>query len=222
MKNVKPLLITVSLLLATILVLPSCKKGDGDPFFSLLSRKARLAGEWQVTSLTQTYSYTNKEVSTTFDGSSKSVTYTVKDTTITIPLPSPHDSTYDYKTEQKYSGSIIYNFEKSGTYYYRETFKNDNTFQTENIECDGLWYFTGGNKATGYKDKELLGLQVTKFVFDPDYCAPYTTTCQGQNTLDIYEIYSLKSKEIVLKVTKEETIHFVKYTTVMEMKLIPR
>jgi ABC-type phosphate transport system substrate-binding protein len=52
MKKVKFALLV---LLAAILVLPSCKKGENDPFMSLHSRKARVVGEWTLKSGSITY-----------------------------------------------------------------------------------------------------------------------------------------------------------------------
>jgi hypothetical protein len=47
MKNFK---IALFVVLAAAFVLPSCKKGENDPFLSLHSRKARVVGEWKLTS----------------------------------------------------------------------------------------------------------------------------------------------------------------------------
>lgn len=52
MKNLKIALLVV---LAAAFVLPSCKKGENDPFLSLHSRKARVVGEWTLKSGTITY-----------------------------------------------------------------------------------------------------------------------------------------------------------------------
>lgn len=38
----------IIVLIAGTLVLPSCKKGEDDPFLSLRSRKSRVAGTWEV------------------------------------------------------------------------------------------------------------------------------------------------------------------------------
>jgi hypothetical protein len=47
MKKIK---IALFLVLAAMLILPSCKKGDNDPFFSFHSRKARVVGTWKLKS----------------------------------------------------------------------------------------------------------------------------------------------------------------------------
>ena len=44
MKNIVIVLIS----LVCLIVIPSCKKGDNDPFISLRSRDARITGKWKV------------------------------------------------------------------------------------------------------------------------------------------------------------------------------
>ena len=195
--------------------LESCKKGDGDPFFSLYTRKARVTGNWKVSKLTSTYKYNNKTYETTYDGYKKKVVYTVKDTTI-------NGEVTNYITEQTYSGETVTDYKKDGTYYYNETFLNDSTGTSITIEVNGDWYFMGGNSSNGYKDKELMEMQVADYIYLPLIGNDYSTIYQGSNTLSVLEIYELKNKEIILKVNKTETINFTKYTTAMEYTLIPR
>lgn len=222
MKKLFAFLPVVIVLVMIAGVFTSCKKGDGDPFFSLLSRKSRMAGDWKVSNLSILYSYKNVEEKTTFDGNKKVYLYRVKDSIWHVTQPTPHDSVADYLQEDIFTGYIYYTMEKSGTFSYIESFRDDSTNIAETNSVEGLWYFTGGNKTSGFKNKELLALQVTKWVFDTEQGTPYTTTYQGQNTLDIYEIYALKSKEVVLKVNTEETIGFSRYNTTLEMTLIPK
>ena len=47
--------VAAGLMLAT----PSCKKGENDPFMSLSSRKARIAGDWEITGLTSSFRWDN-------------------------------------------------------------------------------------------------------------------------------------------------------------------
>lgn len=63
MKNLKLTLIA-ALVISTIVV-PACRKGENDPSISLRTRKARVAGEWKVTSGT---GYDSNS-SFTYDGS---------------------------------------------------------------------------------------------------------------------------------------------------------
>jgi hypothetical protein len=193
----------------------SCKKGDGDPFLSLLSRKARLTGDWKVSTLTSTFKYNNKTYLTTFNGLNKKVVFTVKDTLI-------DGSTTDYITTQEYNGEIKIDYNKDGSYYYTETFQDVATGNAITQEFNGDWYFMSGNSQNEYKNKELLAMQVTDYNFNSYIDDDYSTIYQGTNTLDVYEIYQLKNKEIILKVNTTETIDFIKYTTEMEYTLVPR
>jgi hypothetical protein len=195
--------------------LASCKKGDGDPFFSIYSRKARVTGDWKVSTLTSTYKYNNKTYETTYDGYKKKVVCTVKDTLIDGWIT-------NYITQQTYTGETKTDYKKDGSYYYTETFQDDSTGLSITIEVNGDWYFMGGNSQNEYKDKELLAMQVTDYIYNPMSGNDYSTIFQGNNSLDVYEIYQLKNKEIILKVNKTETINFTKYTTAMEYTLIPR
>ena len=55
--------IVFALLSVTIL---ACKKGENDPFLSLSSRKARLAGEWKLTKMDE-LNVSNNGTNTTCD-----------------------------------------------------------------------------------------------------------------------------------------------------------
>ncbi len=204
------------------LIVSSCKKGDGDPFFSIYSRKARLSNNWKVSNFTSTYSYTNKKIEITFDGSAKKVVNSVLDTTINFPNPTPHDSVVTYSTEANYTGEITNEITNKGTYNYRESFTDNYSGIIETKEITGLWYFMGGNQQNEFKDKELLAMQVTNYVYNPNIGYSYTTIHQGEQTLDVYEIYALKNNKVVLKVNQTETINFIKYTTVMEYTYVPK
>ena len=194
----------------TVSSISSCKKGEGDPFISFISRKARLAGEWKVTSLTSQYKYANRVYETSFSAGAKKMSLTVKDTTPAFSISTT------------YHGNINIDYQKEGNYSYSETFKNDSTGEVATTEITGIWYFMGKNSEMGYKDKELLAMQVQNYLFNPNLTGDYSTIYQCENTLDVYQIYELKNKEIILKVEKSETIDFIKYTTTLEMTLVPR
>jgi hypothetical protein len=215
MKKFKLLFYSILFFAFATIIMVSCKRGDGDPFFSLLTRKQRLTGDWKMTSLTSTYSYTNKTFETTYDGNKKKVVYTVHDTNI-------NGENTTYITNQTYTGPILTNYKKDGTYFYSENLQNDTTGLLVNKEVTGNWYFMGANSQEGYKDKELLAMQPTNFSYNPNLGDPYTIIYQGNNMVDVYDIYSLKNKIITIKVNKTETIAFVKYTTIMEYTLEPK
>ncbi len=209
-------LISVVLFCAFLSInLVSCKRGEGDPFFSLRTRKARLTGDWKNTKLTSKLTYMNKIIETTYDGLKKKVTTTVKDTTV-------NGVWGNYVTDQTYTGEMFTDYKNDGSYYYKENFQNDTTGELITIEVNGNWYFMGANSQLGTKDKELLAMQVTDYIYNPITGGDNTTIYQGNNTLNIFEIYELKNKEIILKVNKSETINFVLYVTTMEFTLVPK
>ncbi len=207
-------LLLISAILSTLAV--SCKKGDGDPFFSISSRKARLTGEWKVVDINKKVTFRNTTIETKFDGNNKRVKTTVRDTII-----DGKDSTLI--TESTYTGYINYGFKKDGTYTMLESFTDDNTTFTYTLNVDGLWYFLGANKESGYKNKEILALQDRTYVFNPaDFISAYTTKYKGDNEMSILPIYQLKSTEIIFKVENTETINSRLINTTMEIKLQPK
>jgi hypothetical protein len=214
MKRIFTLLAVVLFCASLSINLVSCKKGDGDPFFSFYTRKARVTGDWKVKKLNSKLTYTNKVVETSYDGLHKVVTTTTHDSII-----NGIDSTYIELVS--YTGEIITNYKKDGSYYYKDNFQDDYTGILINVEVNGNWYFMGGNNHDGYKDKELLAMQVTDYIYNPIVGGAYSTLYQGNNTLNVYEIYELKNKEIILKVNKSETINFILYVTTMEFTLSP-
>ena len=116
-----------------------CKKGDNDPFLSFSSRKARLAGEWELISgsitetsstSTETVSYTETTMST-FDGTN----------TVTVPYIE------------------TYTFEKDGSYVYTST--EDGDTYTE----EGAWTFGAKNAELDVKSKETVTLYCQKYSY---------------------------------------------------------
>ena len=207
-----PVLITAGILLS----FSSCKKGDGDPFFSIYSRKARLAGEWKVVSINKNVQYKTTTIETTFDGNKRKEKITVRDTIIM-----GKDSTLIM--QETATGYNNYDFKKDGTYQMYETFTDDTNHISYTLSVDGLWYFLGANSGSGYKNKEVLGMQDRNYVFNPSsFYVSYTTKYKGDNEMAIYPIYELKSDEVIFKVTNTETRNTLLITTTMEIKLQPR
>ncbi len=141
----------IFLILATSII--GCKKGDNDPFLSLLSRKARLAGEWILSSA----DYEFKEVTT--DGTSvTSYTYNGSDMTETTDG--------DGKT-YSYSENITITKDGTFTVYIEEeiTYMQNQVQQTgiQKITIEGVWYFIDGIKDTDIKDKERVEFFVHKY-----------------------------------------------------------
>jgi hypothetical protein len=104
-----------------IAAIPSCKKGEDDPFISFQSRKARVAGEWKFTSghgtKTETGPGADSE-SWTLDGTS----YTHTDSTGTTAA----------------RRVVAYTFEKDGAFSFTDTYDGDV------YSGKGNWDFEGG------------------------------------------------------------------------------
>lgn len=212
MKKILSPLSGILIIIFISILFVSCRKID----------TGKLSGNWKVVKLDRSFEYKNQKYETTFDGEKKTDTYTVKDSVITVANPTPHDSTITYVRTQTYTGNISTDYHTKGSYYYEESFKNDTTGVTVTIEIDGLWYFTSGNHDSGYGQDKLLAMQAGKFTYNSNSGTIHTTIFQGENTLDIYEISTLKNDKVVLKINTSETINFVQYVTIMEFTLEPR
>jgi len=152
MKIIKLLL----LLVIIIVIIPSCKKGDNDPFLSLRSRKARITGEWKLITGTTIY---------TFNDTTESVTY------------------YENKVDVVYSttdaGTIA-----SGTYSYTEkwninkdyTFKITQNFFDYRKEISGYWSFYNKDKNLELKNKEAIIFRILseKIIYTTKASPPIT------------------------------------------------
>jgi hypothetical protein len=131
----KKTILRLMVLAISIAAIQSCKKGEEDPFLSLRSRKARLTGEWKLSS----YSYNSYEngvldFSESFDGTNMK-----EDNGDLIP----------------YSSDYI--FEKDGTFEIN-TVDNGITRTSK-----GNWAFLGKSKEAEMKNKEYFLLDETSF-----------------------------------------------------------
>lgn len=175
-----------------------CKKGEGDPFLSLKTRKSRVAGEWKTTSGTGTTttvsgSFTSTET-LSYDGAIETKTTTTVPTTATVTSTSKYTDEYD--------------FEKDGTFKITHT-DNDNTPADVNI-TQGTWNFTGG--VGDAKNKSQLVLTVTS-VTSGNSTITYTGSDCMKMVLDLYE---LKSKEMIIldkgSDSSDNSSHEIKWT----------
>ena len=167
------------LLLAVLLtgLVSSCKKGEDDPFLSLRSRKARVAGEWTVSAATikevETDDLSSVNRTMTFNGSLIS---TVTTTTINGSTTSQTETT---AFTQKYT------FEKDGTYTRTDTYE-DGVYTTK-----GTWSFVGKSKENELKNKEAILLTETSYTADGE-----TGNYTGFDGT-ILVIQQLKNKEMI-------------------------
>lgn len=169
--------ITVLALIVSSVSFVGCKKGEGDPFLSLSSRKARLANEWKVTKGEGTRSYlfgnTTITETMTYDGSTE--------TTVT----NPGNST----STDKYTWEIT--FEKDGTF---KMVRTDNNTSTAFVETTtGKWNFTGGVGEAKNKSQVVM--------YTESYTAGSTSSTYtgADRPVAMYDIYQLKGKEVILE-----------------------
>lgn len=174
----------LSVLLAASLVLDGCRVGDGDPFLSLRSRKARLAGEWHVTS---------GEGSTIFNGASGTQTTTWS-----------HDgSIYTEVTPSltiAYGLTIEYEFEKDGAYSMTSSKTYGSPATTIVVSDKGKWNFTGGVGKTKNKSQIVLRAESrVQSTVTGSSTVTQTFTYNGSDMpTTIYDLYELKNKEIII------------------------
>jgi hypothetical protein len=219
MKNIGKSIILLLVILISIPIFFSCKKGDGDPFFSIYSRKQRLTGDWKVTSINETVKYRSTTITTTYTGTKKKVEMIVRDTTVYTAT----DTLFVYWKMRTSVGSIYYTFGKTGTYQIDEAFTDDTTHAQYTTQEKGLWYFTGGGRDSDTKTGELLGLQTTSFVqnsLTPSF--NYTEAYSGQNMMSIFHIFKLASDEIELHADLEETTNLFTIKTNLKIILKPK
>lgn len=154
-----------------------CKKGENDPFLSLRSRKARLAGDWTLTKIEGTeQSYFNGTLvsTTTYSGDGSTITVT-EDGDV-------NSSSYTHE----------FTFEKKGSYSSLIT-NNGATFTSS-----GHWTFMGKSKSADLKSKESIVLSELSYKeVDGEYS--FTDISEGFVIDDYYLIDRLTNKELVLK-----------------------
>jgi len=168
--------------LATVIAagtMQSCKKGENDPFFSLRSRKARIAGEWKLTSskssTVQDANGTHTTIATTYANGTETSTHTSTTGGNSITTTTTDNYTLGFEIK------------KDGT--YKETY----TSNGETSVVEGTWIFLKRSKENELKNKEAILLTQTSSTY-----AGSTTTTTGLDG-QVYVIDQLKNKEMIWK-----------------------
>lgn len=124
------------IVLLSIIVIPSCKKGEDDPFISLRSRDARVTAKWKLVDYQRQYNYYNSISSTeTLNGS--------------ILIVTENGDSYSYS----YSQELEIN--SDGT--YKESTVIDGDVATES----SIWYWLNTTD-----DKTSISLDGVDYVID--------------------------------------------------------
>jgi hypothetical protein len=182
MKTLKFIIILTTFL---AFVLPSCKKGDNDPWLSFRSRKNRICGKWDLKSGTSTYKYYDTTESVNYTGSNAEITYSTDADGVFSSGTIPYTEKWTINKDETYT--II----KNNYEYY--------------LTVEGFWSFGKKDEELDLKNKESIIFRITskKYVYNgsngnPNGTFLYTYTgsyCPFYN----YTIDELKNKEIILK-----------------------
>lgn len=171
-------LTTTTLLLGLILAgtLQSCKKGENDPFLSLHTRKARICGDWTMTSSAATTVYVQDSSKLTNAGTNDGTATTMVSTMETGGTSTSTTTVTPY--------TLTMSMKKDGTYTQVHTV--DGAVTT----IDGTWTFLAKNKDNDLKGKEAIILTQHS-----------VTTSSGTSTTDnvsgqTYILGQLKNKEM--------------------------
>jgi hypothetical protein len=157
--------------LLLLLTFTTCKKGPDDPFISLRSRTARLAGEWQLQSGTASYtSHNSVNESFTFDGVQLHANITAQNVI--------------------YIGSYILNLSilKNGTFTMNELIAGNT------LNAQGTWSFNSGigddkkkEDVAFFIDKVNKGTTADEHLFN------------RSNTQFFYKLTELRNKKLVMQ-----------------------
>jgi hypothetical protein len=164
--------------------LSECKKGEDDPFISLRRRKARVVGDWKLTSGTSTS--TNNSTNST---ETETYTYT--------------ENSFVYADNYTSGGSTNV-INDAGVYSLKIEFKKDGTFTWTELKdtyistVSGDWNFTHG--VGEYKNKEQVLLTI-KSIISQGSSAIYT----GNSYVYTMTIKELRNKKMVIVMDETST-----------------
>jgi hypothetical protein len=161
-----------------VLLFSECKKGPGDPKFSLLTRKTRVTGKWHLTGgkaeIKVFYSgaWLKTEKSYVFDGKRYTLNYTGA-------------GVGTYTATGVYDLNI--HFDKNGS------FTVDEDLDSQKLNANGMWDFSSGSGSEKKKESVIISLET---ILGGNPASNHFFT-QGSMNFK-YKIKTLKNKELVL------------------------
>jgi hypothetical protein len=203
-------------LVITTVAMSACRKGDEDPFFSLLSRKARLAGDWQLSTIEgeRHRDYVDEDNAAIYtSGDEHSIETIIINTNSAISTV--HNSEIiDYSMQIEKDGT----WSKTIKLNQKEVieFSGEKTSTTYPIDMayTGTWAFVGKTKKN-FKNTERIMFTLHSYVLQPSFKVIYTEYEDGSPTekdslhqlglnitytedelSNVYEIEMLKAKEM--------------------------
>ncbi len=168
--------------------LSSCKKGENDPTLSLKSRKARLTGEWTVTSINGL----NSQIYSNPDNPNNMISeYIYNGSTQTNTTKDGNGTVLGTSTSDEFT--LTFSFKKDGTF----TITQKETANSIEMTSSGNWIFLNKNKNSKLKNKEAILLSMTSDNTINNGVSLLNTYSglQGPNSL-IFEIDELKNNQI--------------------------
>lgn len=161
------------------LALESCKKGEGDPFLSLRSRKGRVAGEWKVSAGSGSSTSGSSTTTFTYDGA----TYTTTSGSNSVSI----------------ARTMNYTFEKDGAFTFTQV--TTSSGYSETITQTGTWNFTGG--VGEVKNKSQIIMTILSDAVSTTIGSSTTSSTDTYTGSDapsmMADIYQLKNKEMIFK-----------------------
>ncbi|MFZ5554701.1 MAG: hypothetical protein ACOZCO_16415 [Bacteroidota bacterium] len=170
------------LFLLAILALPSCRKAENDPFFSIHSRKSRLTGKWKVTG-----GYLEQTEQT---GTSTNLYYKVNLYENSAGVYASISNAWEYgygNATMHYEEKFEFERDGSFTHYLR--------FDDDTWDENGQWNFTDGVGRDRKNKSEVLLMynsSVTSFYGEE--------TWDGEVNSVIYDLLELRNDRITIEV----------------------
>jgi len=139
--------IALLVLIATVFILPACKKGADDPFISFRSRDERMEGNWILTAISGTnisYGNTNTTTTVSYNGTSYTSTTTGSAAititgTYTMVIKKQGVITYSSSMTQGGGAEVVTG---TGEWYWANSDKNKEYFYVDGAGANG--FFSGG------------------------------------------------------------------------------
>ena len=173
--------IAIAALVLASFAFEGCKKGENDPAISLRTRKARITGDWKVSSGSGTFTSGN----TTTNWIQTGATY----------------SETDISGTNSYGLVVTYSFVKDGTFKIVTTITLPNvTGYSQVITETGTWNFTGKIGEDKNKDHILLKTLSEKDVMTVNSNVQTTVNSYTGDSAPtkLYYLDQLKSKEVII------------------------
>ncbi len=154
----------IVVIIVLVFILVSCRKGENDPLVSLLSRKARLTGSWQLKEMVLTSSFVHS---------------------------SGRDSIFE---ETYFNQKITTGVAKNIEWEYIElldinsngSFKKDMNYGIVHFIEEGNWYFAKRSNEGNIKNKEMVVFEKTKeYKLDDEEGIQYEISYSGHQSSNV-------------------------------------